>query len=105
MPLVKGDDGDTYANPVGRIRNTRRLLLCAALIMSVLLLASSVVTTLLIPPHEFAKATANAPAGAANNRAIAYIAHLYLGEWFGSLYDLSTILILWFAGASALRDC
>ena len=102
MPLVKGADTDTYANPEARIRNTRKLLVGAALIMSVMLILSSIVTTLLIPPHEFAKATATTAAGAANNRAIAYLAHLYLGEWFGTAYDLSTILILWFAGASAL---
>jgi hypothetical protein len=102
MPLVKGHDTDTYANPAGRIRNTRLLLLTAALIMSVMLLTSSIATTMLIPPHEFDRATATTPAGAANNRAIAYLAHLYLGEWFGTAYDLSTILILWFAGASAL---
>jgi hypothetical protein len=57
---------------------------------------SSVVTTLLIP-HE-----ALEPNGAANGRALAYLAHKYLGEMFGSIYDLSTIAILWFAGASAM---
>ena len=102
MPLVRGEPGDTYENPVGRIRNTRRLLVTAAVIMSVMLMLSSIVTTTLIPAHEFRSATATAEAGAANGRALAYLAHLYLGEWFGTAYDLSTILILWFAGASAL---
>ena len=70
--------------------------------MSVLLLTSSFITATLIPPEEFQKATATTPAGEANGRAIAYLAHHYLGEWFGTAYDLSTILILWFAGASAI---
>lgn len=96
MPHVTGSPGDTYERPVGRIRNTRRLLVTAALIMSVFLMASSFATTLLIPPHEFAKG------GEANGRALAWLAHHYLGQGFGTLYDLATISILWFAGASAM---
>jgi len=102
MPLVKGDPGDDVKMPAGRIRNTRRLLLSAALIMSCLLLASSVVTTVLIPPEEFRPATATQTGGEADGRALSYIAHHYLGDYFGTAYDLSTILILWFAGASAM---
>ncbi|MDP9373610.1 MAG: amino acid transporter [Chloroflexota bacterium] len=96
MPLVRGDPADTPAHPRGRIRNARKLLTAAAAIMSVLLLASSVVTTLLIPHDEFEEG------GAAAGRALAYLAHEYLGEAFGTVYDVSTITILWFAGASAL---
>ena len=102
MPLVKGDPGDDVKRPVGRIRNTRRLLLCAALIMSCMLFASSVVTTVLIPAEEFRPATATQKGGEADGRALSYIAHHYLGDYFGTAYDLSTILILWFAGASAM---
>jgi hypothetical protein len=96
MPLVRGDPTDTQENPQGRIRNTHKLLTSAALIMSAFLLASSFSTTVLIPPFEFL------PGGEANGRALAFLAHEYLGEIFGTIYDLSTIAILWFAGASAM---
>ena len=66
------------------------------MIMSVFLISSSLVTTLLIPAAEFQ------PGGAANGRALAYLAHSYLGSTFGSVYDASTVAILWFAGASAM---
>jgi len=96
MPLVQGDPGDTPERPAGRIRNTRRLLRTAALIMSVLLIGSSLVTTILIPAEAFAEG------GEASGRALAYLAHHYLGDLFGTIYDISTIAILWFAGASAM---
>jgi hypothetical protein len=96
MPLVHGSEDDTELNPAGRIRNTRKLLVVAAVTMSVFLVASSLVTTLLIPQAEFQAG------GKANGRALAYLAHEMLGEWVGSAYDLVTILILWFAGASAM---
>lgn len=96
MPLVKGSSSDTEENPRGRIRNTHKLLTAAAGIMSFFLLTSSLVTTLLIPAAEFQAG------GKANGRALAYVAHLYLGNGFGTIYDLSTIAILWFAGASAM---
>ncbi|MDF3038704.1 MAG: putative amino acid transporter, partial [Thermomicrobiales bacterium] len=96
MPLVKGDPDERPQQPAGRIRNTRKLLTSAALIMSVFLLTSSVVTTLLIPHEEFEEG------GEASGRALAFLAHEYLGDGFGTIYDISTILILWFAGASAM---
>jgi hypothetical protein len=106
MPLVKGDPDDDPARPQGRIRNTRKLLRTAALIMSAYLLGSALVTTLLIPPRAFD--------GAANDRALAYLAHggriaggnsadqlnPLFGLAFGTLYDLSTIVILGLAGAT-----
>jgi len=90
MPLIKCEGIDT------RIRNTRRLLATAAIVMSVFLMATSLVTTLLIPAAAFKEG------GPANGRAMAYLAHQYLGNGFGTLYDVSTILILAFAGASAM---
>ncbi len=96
MPLVAGSPRDSEAQPQGRIRNTHKLLTTAAVIMSVLLVTSSLVTTLLIPPAEFQAG------GTAYGRALAYIAHEHLGEVFGTLYDFSTVAILWFAGASAM---
>src|SRR5207342_2085487 len=88
--------GDTEENPVGRIRQTKKLLATAAIIMSVFLITSSLVTTWLIPEKEFEAG------GKASGRALAYLAHLYLGDTFGTVYDISTIAILWFAGASAM---
>jgi hypothetical protein len=96
MPLVEGGPDDTPERPEGRIRNTRKLLTTAALIMSGFLLTSSFVTTVLIPHDAFEEG------GEANGRALAFLAHEYLGNGFGTAYDLSTILILWFAGASAM---
>jgi hypothetical protein len=86
MPLVKGD----------RIPNTKKLLTTAALIMSVLLVGSSIATTLRIPAAAFQEG------GEASGRALAYLAHRDLGETFGTIYDFSTVAILWFAGASAM---
>ena len=96
MPQIKAGPDDTEANPAGRIAGARKLLLTAALIMSVFLVLSSLATTLLIPPDAFEVG------GQANGRALAYLAHEQLGVAFGTVYDLSTIAILWFAGASAL---
>jgi hypothetical protein len=96
MPLVRGDATDTDAEPSGRIRNTKKLLLAAALIMSAMLTASSFVTVMLIPAAAFE------PGQAADGRALSYLAHELLGHGFGTVYDVATILILWFAGSSAL---
>ncbi|MEU4874206.1 amino acid transporter [Streptomyces sp. NPDC021608] len=96
MPHVQGDPEDTAERPAGRIRDTKKLLTTAALIMSVFLIATSFITTVLIPEEEFESG------GRANGRALAYLAHEYLGNAFGTVYDASTIAILWFAGASAM---
>lgn len=96
MPQIQGGPDDTEENPTGRIAGAHRLLTSAALIMSGFLITSSFVTTLLIPAAAFEEG------GAANGRALAYLAHQYLGDGFGTAYDISTIGILWFAGASAM---
>ncbi len=104
MPLVKGEVDDDPQRPAARIRNTRKLLIVAAAIMSVMLLGSTMVCSTLIEPHELE------PGGGAENRALAYLAHgeagthitPFFGSVFGTIYDISTVIILWFAGASAM---
>lgn len=96
MPHVRGLPGEEADSLGGRIKNTRKLLFTAALIMCFLLVGSSVASTSLIPAPLFAEGHS------ANGRAMAYLAHKLLGPTFGSAYDLSTILILWFAGASTM---
>lgn len=128
LPHVRGRPGDDPNRPTGRIRNGRYLLLTAAVVMSVYLLGSSVVVSTLIPPVEITPVGAGGelptdPAGRpledaedwpkvpAAGRALAYIAHgegktkeisPLFGATFGTIYDVSTIVILWFAGASAM---
>jgi hypothetical protein len=96
MPLIKADGTDDEERMRAKVRNTGKLLATAALIMSVYLIATSFITTVLIPAEEFE------PGGEANGRALAYLAHTQLGQVFGTVYDISSILILWFAGASAM---
>jgi hypothetical protein len=102
MPLIDGGEADRRHSPrsgrapVGRVANTRKLLLTAAVIMSGMLILSSFVTALLIDPADYAEG------GKASGRAIAFLAHRYLGHGFGTVYDVSTILILGLAGASAM---
>jgi hypothetical protein len=104
MPQIKGYATDTEEKPLGRIKRTQRLLLTSALIMSVMLIGSSIVVTTLIPLEALAHG------GPAYERALAYLAHAegglklwpFFGDGFGTLYDISTVAILCFAGASAL---
>ena len=96
MPLVKSEGLTDFQVLASRVRNTRKLLTTAALIMSIYLLATTFVTTVLIPAEKFEDG------GEASGRALAYLAHEYLGEGFGTVYDISSVLILWFAGASAM---
>jgi len=117
MPLIKGREDDNVERPLGRIRNARKMLATAALIMSVFLMGSAFVTATLIPPEALtttkglnAEKKVEETKGPAVDRALAYLAHgespekisPLFGEWFGTIYDISTILILWFAGASAM---
>jgi hypothetical protein len=106
--LVRGTVEDP-SDENGRIRHTRLLLVTAAILMSVLLVGSSLVTgtDTIIPSEELRLEPVK---GKAMDRALAYVAHgesphvvsPLFGPIFGTVYDVSTILILWFAGASAM---
>ena len=96
MPLIHADGDDDETRLRNRIANARKLLTTAAVIMSGYLVATSLVTAIFVPPE------AVQPGGPANGRALAYLAHQFLGDAFGTVYDVSSILILWFAGASAM---
>jgi hypothetical protein len=97
MPLITSNEPpDQLGVPRDRVRATRKLLSFAAIIMSGFLIASSFIAALLVPPQAYMEG------GPANGRAIAYLAHGILGPTFGTVYDVSTIVILWFAGASAM---
>jgi len=110
MPLIRGNADDNPKEPRGRIRNTQKLLVTAAVIMSFFLLTSSIVVSTLIPPEAFERLPTDDPAKKyALDRALAFLAHgdgpdriALAGETFGTIYDISTVIILWFAGASAM---
>jgi hypothetical protein len=73
MPQIRGAETDTEANPAGRIKGARRLLTTAPVVMSAFLVTTSFTTVVLIPQQEFQ------PGGQANGRALAFLAHEYLG--------------------------
>lgn len=112
MPLIHGKPDDDRNRPRGRIHNTRKLLVTAAVIMSLFLLGSALVISTLIEPQQLlGSSEPGAPKPLAKDRALAYLAHgetapliisPIFGEVFGTIYDISTIVILWFAGASAM---
>ncbi|MBL9165449.1 MAG: hypothetical protein JNL18_22170 [Planctomycetaceae bacterium] len=107
-PQVRGGTDDAPQRPAGRIRNTRKLMVTAAAVMAVYLVSAVCVTSLLVPR------TALVAGGAAEHRALAYLAHgspladgatadalnPLFGENFGDVFDLSTALILCLAGIS-----
>ncbi len=110
MPLIRGKADDAPDRPKGRIRNTRKLLFTAAIVMCCFLLGSSLVVSTLIPPEALIEMEDVQLKPAAKDRALAYLAHgqgpetisPLFGGVFGTIYDLSTVVILWFAGASAM---
>jgi hypothetical protein len=115
-PLVKGDPTDDLDQPAGRIANTQKLLTWAARIMAVMLILSSFTTAWVVPAEAFLpehttviqaqemlqRPVDEALLSKADGRALSYVAHTFIGEPFATVYDFFTVLILWFAGASAM---
>ena len=108
VPQVKGGAGSEADVLAGRVRNARKLMVASAAIMAVYLVSAVLVTTLLVPDAALASG------GAAEHRALAYVAHgsplvggasggalnPLFGERFGDLFDLSSAAVLCLAGAS-----
>ena len=93
MPLIKTEQENSIPE---RIAKTKLLLITVAIIMGGFLFAGSYCTAVIIPAELFQEG------GAANGRALAYLAHKFGGNLFGTIYDIATVLILWFAGASGM---
>jgi hypothetical protein len=127
MPLIAESGATPEERLKSRVQGARKLLLLAAVIMSGFLLCSSLVTATLIPAADLQKDAhavldedkkptaaeidhAEETKGPAADRALAYLAHgesplfksSLFGNVFGTIYDISTVVILWFAGASAM---
>ena len=97
MPHVQGDPDDTEEKPVGRIRDTRKLLTTAGADHERL------------PDRQQLRHHRADPAGRVQGRRHRRTAARWrtwrTSTWasvFGTVYDVSTIAILWFAGASAM---
>jgi hypothetical protein len=107
MPLVRVGRADDPDRPARRVRRTRFMLVTLAGLMAVYLLSTTFVTAVLIPAEAFATD------GLAANRALAYLAHggavtsggelsPAFGPWFGSVYDVATVVVLTLAGVTVL---
>lgn len=111
-PRVEGKPDDDPGRPRGRIRNARKILVVSALLMALLVPASTFVVTLLVPTRAIEQGELHGRVKErAEHRALAFLAHgeentdvvsPLFGQVFGTLYDLSAVLILCFAGASAV---
>jgi hypothetical protein len=115
-PSVRGAETDTPDHPAGRIWRTRALMVVVAIVMCMLVLSANFVVALLVDPVSLL-----GPDGNIEHRALSYLAHggqladkalgvnvnSMFGPFFGSIYDLSTVMILCLAGAGAtisMRD-
>ncbi len=108
LPRVSGGFRPSTSAIPSRVHNARKLMLVAAAIMAVYLVSAVVVTTLLVPNEALL------PNGAAEHRALAYLAHgspvnggagaaaisPLFGDRFGDLFDIASAVILCLAGAS-----
>lgn len=108
LPRVSGGHRSTGGSIASPVRNARKLMLVAASIMAVYLIGAVFATTLLVPGEALL------PSGAAEHRALAYLAHgspvngdssgfavsPLFGDRFGDLFDIASAVILCLAGAS-----
>ncbi|HWC90378.1 MAG TPA: hypothetical protein VG433_12005, partial [Pirellulales bacterium] len=109
-PRVRGVNAQGQPQLAARVRNTRKLMCVSAGVMAVYLFSAVTVTTLLVHGEALEAG------GAAQHRALAYVAHggllttgvpasqlhPWFGEHFGDVYDLATVAILCLAGASVM---
>lgn len=111
-PMIDSKPGDDPHRPRGRIRGARAMMAVAAVIMCALLLPAIGSVSLLLDLEHL-----RGPDGVVRHRALAHIAHggaladgqssrdvllPIFGPTFGTLYDLSSILVLILAGATAV---